>query len=293
VKLSIAAFVYPANNGLRFEVFSMIKKIITSTALLATLSTAAVYASTAPAAPAAAVSASAVPAGIPSTTPITNPDGDMYLANVVAAVSNFSHREILSIFSAASGVPLIQNGQPVDMKALRAAAATAPGSAPNPTPGDNPSPTQGVVCLQKLSNGGIYRSHSNNRNARGPVSSKSDLDAFTPLFDLKAGGKFVLNVAANADGTGDIISYIGQVVAKDGDGKAGGDTLCFARYLQVSPAAAAAAASAASAAMAAGAGAAKAAAASGSAPAAAPATSTSTAPASTSSSTAAPAAATA
>lgn len=146
----------------------------------------------------------------PAGTPVTNPEGEAYLDGVQKAVTGFTHREVISAFTAASQVPV------------------APAGA-----------KQASVCVQKVANG-MYRSHSNNPDARGIVTNQGDLAAFGPLFQLQPKQKFLLNVTANVDGTGDIVTYIGVIFAKDGDGAASGDTVCFARYLQTAVAAPAA-----------------------------------------------------
>lgn len=155
-----------------------------------------------------AISTSMVNASAPAATPVTNPEGEKYLDDVQKAVANQTHRELLSKFTEAGKVP-------VGAGVMHA-----------------------TVCIQKLASGGIYRSHSNNPDARGIVTNQGDLAAFGPLFQLLPKQKFLLNVSANLDGTGDISTYIGVIVGKDGDGSAAADTVCFARYLQIAPVAA-------------------------------------------------------
>ena len=137
-----------------------------------------------------------------TAVPIPNIDGENYLTNVQKSIVGLTHNNILSIFSTASLVPVTADSR------------------------------QAVVCLQNIPKG-IYRAHSHNPNASGIVTSASDLAAFSPMFSLNVTNKFLLNVNQNINGEQKIITYIAQIIAKHGDGTADGDTICYARYLQI------------------------------------------------------------
>jgi hypothetical protein len=162
------------------------------------------------------VSATAADASQPvqQAAPVTNAPGEAYLDSILKAIAGLTHREILSVFTASMGVPVVPDGA-----------------------------KHATVCVQKVANG-MFRSHSNNPQGRGIVTNAGDLAAFGPIFELRHRNKFILNVSKNVDGSGGIVSYLGQVIAKDGDGSAMGDTVCFARYLQNDPAVVAAPAAA-------------------------------------------------
>jgi hypothetical protein len=136
----------------------------------------------------------------PQISPSLSPTGENFLTAVQNAITGLSHRNSVSLFTAASSVP-------------------------------TPSPDCAVVCIQKTGQG-LYRSHSQNPNARGYIHAHGDLQAFLPLFQIQPGHKFMLNMPNNLDGTGNILSYIGLIILKDGDGTIDGDVVCYARYFE-------------------------------------------------------------
>lgn len=226
----IYKFIFKESKGIMKSKFLILSLALGATSFLsqsyatspvAAAPSASAPATPTPAAPPAATASNAPSASAPAApavaTPVTNPGGDSYLENTQKAVASFSHREILSGFTAASAVPL-----------------------------SSPKAKEASVCVQKLIGEKLYRTHSHNAAARGVVTSAGDLAAFGPLFSLNPKQKFLLNVPKNLDGTGEIVTYIGQVLLKDGTGNIVGDTICFARYLQVAPEVAAASVSAAS-----------------------------------------------
>ncbi len=88
-----------------------------------------------------------------------------------------------------------------------------------------PSPSGAVVCIQNTPQG-LYRTHSTNPAATGIVTLKQDIDAFTSLIGKPRGNSFTLNIPANADGTGAITPFIGNVIYSGKDG------FCIARYIK-------------------------------------------------------------
>lgn len=167
---------------------------------VASPATAAAPVAAAPVATAAAV-ANQAPA--PTVVPNLDPNGESYIANIAQTAAAFNHREMLSMMTAVSQI------QP------------------------SPNADQAIVAIQKTQNG-IFRSQPFNAKANGLVTNPGDLAAFAPMFHLKKNDRFVLNVTQNLDGTGPLVSYIGQVLHVDGDGQVDGDTLCFVRYLMPS-----------------------------------------------------------
>lgn len=135
----------------------------------------------------------------PSIYTVEATDGPSYLKAIKNATKRFGHDESLAAFAAAALVPV------------------------------KPDADYAVVCIQKTRNG-LFRIHSQNPAALGILTGKVDQVAFKALFKLNKWATFDYNVPANADGTGNITTYYGQIFLKHGDGTVHGDTICFARY---------------------------------------------------------------
>ncbi len=126
-------------------------------------------------------------------------DGPSYLKAIKESTKSFAHGESLAAFAASALVPV------------------------------KPDADYASVCIQKTLNG-LFRIHSQNPAALGILTGKVDRVAFKALFKLNKWATFDYNVPANADGTGNITTYYGQIFLKHGDGTAHGDVICFARY---------------------------------------------------------------
>ncbi|MBA4249745.1 MAG: hypothetical protein C0432_03135 [Candidatus Puniceispirillum sp.] len=126
-------------------------------------------------------------------------DGPSYLKAIKESTKRFGHDESLAAFAASALVPV------------------------------KPDADYASVCIQKTRHG-LFRIHSQNPAALGILTGKVDRVAFKALFKLNKWATFDYNVPANADGTGNITTYYGQIFLKHGDGTVHGDVICFARY---------------------------------------------------------------
>lgn len=135
----------------------------------------------------------------PSIYTVESTDGPSYLKAIKEATQPFGHDESLAAFAAAALIPV------------------------------KPDADYAAVCIQKTRNG-LFRIHSQNPAALGILTGRVDKVAFKALFKLNKWATFDYNVPANADGTGNITTYYGQVFLKHGDGTVHGDVICFARY---------------------------------------------------------------
>lgn len=126
-------------------------------------------------------------------------DGPTFLEKVIIVTKNFTHAESLAAFAATALLPA------------------------------NPDADFASVCMQRT-NKGIFRIHSQNPAAIGIVNSTVDLTAYNSLFTLSRGDTFNYNIPLNINGTGQTVTYYGQIFLKHGDGSALGDVICFARY---------------------------------------------------------------
>lgn len=126
-------------------------------------------------------------------------DGPTFLQSVLSVTQSFSHNEAMAAFASASMLPI------------------------------HPSADFATECLMNTTKG-VYRIHSLNPKAVGIITNPVDLAAYNVLFTLNRGATFNYNVPSNADGSGSVLNYKGQVFLKHGDGTASGDMICFARY---------------------------------------------------------------
>lgn len=135
----------------------------------------------------------------PIVTSLESLDGPTFLANVMKVTKLYRHNEMIAAYSTAAMLPV------------------------------SPTVDYAVVCFQRTRKG-IFKVNSRNPAFQGMMTSKADLDAYFQLFKLNKGSTFNYNIPINADGSGNVYTFYGQVFLKHGDGLANGDTICFARY---------------------------------------------------------------
>ncbi len=135
----------------------------------------------------------------PIITSLESLDGPAFLANVMRVTKPYRHNEMIAAYSTAAMLPV------------------------------SPTVDYAVVCFQRTRKG-VFKVNSRNPAFQGMMRSQADLDAYFQLFKLNKGSTFNYNIPMNADGSGNVYTFYGQVFLKHGDGLANGDTICFARY---------------------------------------------------------------